>query len=353
MISRISYLFILPKILFLNYYSFYNMDRRDFLKWIWWLWLWLLLPDLTKASEVDNSTKSGIDTTEVKVKVKVKDVLEIKDSEKYEKSISSVWKKEVDFFTTFFSISDNTDDFINKIKSLQKEFGFPIKSQDWVLWPATLKQIYLEYYSKNQDKLDEITKKRLFIYNEMLWYSKHPKALYRNLNVFSKNTYYGKDVWLNKEWTLINENLFWKVPDSIDKKINKIIVSKIDGKNVLSFYVDGKLYIATYVSPGLLDHQTSMLKTIWKNYPDKYHYSSEYPEINIEKKIFKKWWAVMPYAVHVDWSVWLHWSDWPINGNPESHGCVRTPLFYMKELHEKVIELWINNVLIDTTRIYS
>jgi hypothetical protein len=45
-----------------------------------------LLPGLTKASEVDNSTKSGIDTT----KAKVEDVLDVKNSEKYEKSISSV-----------------------------------------------------------------------------------------------------------------------------------------------------------------------------------------------------------------------------------------------------------------------
>ncbi len=325
------------------------MDRRDFLKWSLWLWLWFVLPDLTKASEVDNSTKSGIDTT----KAKVEEVLDVKNSEKYEKSLSSVWKTEVDFFTKFFSISDNTDDFTNKIKILQKEFGFPTKSQDWVLWSATLKQIYLDYYSKNQDKLDAEIKKRLLIYNEMLWYSKYPKALYKKLDVFSTNTYYGKDVWLNKEWTLINENLFWKVPDFIDEKINKIIVSKIDGKNVLSFYVNGELYLATYVSPWLLNHKTSKLKTIWKNNPDKYHYSSEYPEINIEKKIFKKWWAVMPYATHIDWSFRIHWSDWKINWDLASHGCVRTPLLYVKEIHEKVKELWIESVVIDTTGIYS
>jgi hypothetical protein len=187
----------------------------------------------------------------------------------------------------------------------------------------------------------------------MLGYSKKPKALYRKLDVFSTNTYYGKDVWINKEWTLINENLFWKVPDFIDEKINKIIVSKIDGKNVLSFYVDGELFLATYVSPGLLDHQTSRLKTIWKKAPDILHYSTEYPKVDIEKKIFEKWWAVMPYAVHIDWKEWIHWSDWPINWNLASHGCVRTPLFYVKEIHEKVGELWINNVLIDTTWIYS
>ncbi|MFA5917856.1 MAG: hypothetical protein WC850_06510 [Candidatus Gracilibacteria bacterium] len=236
------------------------MDRRDFLKGSLGLGLSLLLPDLTKASEVDNGTKFDVGTT----KDKVEDLLNIKNPEKYEKSISSIGKREVDFFVIFFGITDNNDNFTNKIKSLQKEFGFPIKSQDGVLGSATLKQIYLDYYSKNQDKLDEISKKRLSIYNEMLGYSKYPKALYRNLNVFSTNTYYGSGVGLNKENTFINENLFGKVPDSIDVKVNKIIVSKIDGKNVLSFYVDGELFLATYVSPGLPDHKTSRLKTTGK-----------------------------------------------------------------------------------------
>lgn len=90
-----------------------------------------------------------------------------------------------------------------------------------------------------------------------------------------------------------------------------------------------------------------------KKTPDKHHYSTEYPKVDIKKKIFEKWWAVMPYAVHIDWKEWIHWSDWTINGNLASHGCIRTPLFYVKEIHEKVKELWIENVLIDTTWIYS
>jgi len=332
------------------------MNRRDFLKWSLWLWIWLLLPDLTKAWEVDNTTKSGIDTT----KDKVEDILDVKNNKKYEKSISSVWKREVDFFTKFFSLSDNnnTDDFTNEIKSLQKEFGFPIKSQDWVLWPVTLKQIYLEYYSKHHDKLDAEIKKRLYIYNEMLWYLEYPKALYKKLDVFSTNTYYGKDVWINKEWTLINENLFWKVPDFIDKKINKIIILKINGKNVLNFYVDWELYLATYVSPWLVDYKTPSLNKVWDKNPDKYHTSSLYPEVKLKSKNqeieegVKIGWAVMPYAVHIDLWIWIHWSDWTINWNPASHGCVRTPIFYVKEIHKKVKELWIKNVIIDTTGIY-
>jgi hypothetical protein len=44
------------------------------------------LPDLTKASEVDNGTKFDVGTT----KDKVEDLLNIKNPEKYEKSISSI-----------------------------------------------------------------------------------------------------------------------------------------------------------------------------------------------------------------------------------------------------------------------
>ncbi|MFA5917855.1 MAG: L,D-transpeptidase [Candidatus Gracilibacteria bacterium] len=90
-----------------------------------------------------------------------------------------------------------------------------------------------------------------------------------------------------------------------------------------------------------------------KKTPDKHHYSTEYPKVDIKKKIFEKGGAVMPYAVHIDGKEWIHGSDGTINGNLASHGCIRTPLFYVKEIHEKVKELGIENVLIDTTGIYS
>lgn len=185
----------------------------------------------------------------------------------------------------------------------------------------------------------------------MLWYSKKNWALASKLDVFHINDYYGDKVWLNKYWTFINENLIWKIPENMNGIGHKIIISKLDTKKVLSFYVDGKLYLATYVSPWLPQHKTPKLKTNGKLKPDKFHTSSEYPEIN-KSKNGSKWWAVMPYAVHIDGWVRVHGSDSRIDGNLASHWCIRTPLFYVKEIYEKVAQLWIDKVMIDTTWIY-
>ena len=156
---------------------------------------------------------------------------------------------------------------------------------------------------------------------------------------------------MNKPETLINSGLIGKIPENIDNNETKIIVEKLDDKKILRFYVEWKLFLATYVSPWTLWHRTPKVKTKWKNKPDKYHTSSEYPEAE-KKKNWVKGWAVMPYAVHVDGWVWIHGSDGRINGQLQSHWCIRTPLFYVKEIYEKVKELGIDTVTIDTTGIY-
>lgn len=321
------------------------MNRRNFLKSIIVAWTWLIVSKNVFAEK---------DVLE-EVKTEVVDILSQENIKKLEKSINSIWKIEVDFFSKYFQIDSNWENyaqlFVDKVKQLQKDFKFDSKSQDWVLWSATLRRIYLEYYMKTPEKLNEEQKHRISIYEEMQWYSKKSWALYKKLDVYNHMTYFWKDAGINEEGTYINEKLFWKIPQEIDEKINKIIVLQYENKKILTFYINWKLHLATFVSPWVLQHKTPKLKTKWKLKPDLYHTSSEYPEAE-KKKNWVKWWAIMPYAVHIDWAIWFHWSDWNIDWNPQSHGCIRTPLFYMKEIFEKVKGLWIENVLVDTTWIY-
>lgn len=294
------------------------------------------------------------DITET-VKTEVEDLIHLENIKKIEKTILSIGVREFNFFIHFFAIDimakNSPSLIVDQIKKLQEEFKFDQKSQDGVIGAATLKKLYLEYYMKNKEKLSQDQISRISIYEEMLWYSKKPWALYQKLDPFQQMTYFWRDAGVNIQGTYINEKLFWKIPQEITEQTNKIIVLKYENKKILTFYVNGKLHLATFVSPGQLAHKTPKLKTKWKIKPDLYHTSSEYPEA-WKKKNGIKWWAIMPYAIHVDGPVWIHGSDGNIDGNPQSHWCIRTPLFYIKEMYEKVRELGVENVSIDTTAIY-
>jgi len=295
-----------------------------------------------------------------KVQGDSKDIdLEMRVSRTYVESLKLAWKYDLEFFMQFFSIK-NLDQFNAKLKEIQSN----LKNKDGVLSSETLEYVYIRYYSKNTEKLEPEIRKRLWVYNDMLWYKDYPKAKTWKLKVFWMNDYYWVYNWLNKKWTLINENLFWKVPETISWNRNEIIVSDFNWQKILCFYVSWKLYLATYVSPGASWHNTSEVRKVWERLLDKYHFSKTYPKIKKNWKVVSKdddpndfditksWWAIMPYAVNIDWDIRLHWSDSRMNWNPESHGCVRVPLFYMKEVYEKVNSLWKDNVIIDTTKLY-
>lgn len=268
-------------------------------------------------------------------------------------SIKASWKTEIDFFKSFFKISDA--EFEQKVKDIQQKFGHT--DIDWVIGWATLRDIYLNYYAKNINLLSPEIKYRLSIHKELMdWYRKKKEkfkinVFYEKLNVFSKNTYYGWWWWINKAWTYINEDLYGKIPNIINSKKNQIIISDLNWQKILKFYVWWKLHLASHVSPWLTGHRTPAYLKVWDLNPDDLHVSSSYPEAH-KTRSWKKWWAIMPYAVNVAWAIRIHWSDWRIDWKPASHGCVRLPLFYAKELYEMLMILWKNNVTIDTRNIY-
>ena len=289
-----------------------------------------------------------------KVKEPNKEKENITNIQKYDKSKNNIWVIELDFFSDFFWIKTE-DEFVKKVTELQKEFWAKTEHSDWIIWASTLKWIYIKHYSKNIDKLPLEIKKRLEIYTDMKWYSLVKSALSWKLDAFNNKIFYWDSIWINVKWTYINENLNWKVPQTIQEKINKIEFINIWWKSILLFYVKGNLEVATYVSPWLYtwEKRTPKLKTTWKLQPHKLHISSEYPKIKDDKwLVIKKWWAVMPYATHIDWSIWIHWTDWKLDWNPASSWCIRTWLYYIEHIHNLVKRLWIQNVQIDTNKIY-
>lgn len=279
---------------------------------------------------------------------------------KFESSTKFVWKIEIDNFCTFFNLSDCNDswEFVAKVTELQSELELV---EDGILWPNTLEKIYLEYYMNNPDELSPEVLKRIEIYKNLKWYNQVEWALNWSLNVFNIKTFYWSDIWINKPWTYINEKLVGVFPESNDSGKSEIIFKNVDWKTALAFYVNWKLELATYCSPWLKDwmpwlpdwHETPILVTYWIKNPDMLHTSSEYPKIkDINWRVVEKWWAVMPYAVHIKGPLWIHVSTWSVDWWPRSNWCIRVWAFFMEHIFKLMVELWVENVKIDTTNIY-
>lgn len=267
--------------------------------------------------------------------------------ENYNKSVSLIWQNEADYIFEYFQIPrDNKNTFNSKIKEIQTSLWFKNKDIDGIVWDQTLKQIYLQYYSMTPEKLDYIRELRLDMYHDMLTYGGRKWVWLKALNVFKNMTFFGW--WAAKwpiDWTFIESSLYGKVPKQIDDIRPKIILETLSWKHILRFYIDGKLYMATYISPGTTNKKTPRYNDrIWNRLPDKYHSSSSYAGAG--------WQAVMPFAVNISGPIWIHGSDGFIDGSGRSHGCIRTPLYYIQELFNKTTQYWYQNIIINTRWLY-
>lgn len=244
--------------------------------------------------------------------------------------------KEKTFFLKYFNLN-NIIDIEKKIKEIQIEAWI---KEDWIIWEKTLEAIYLLYYSNNKWSLDYEIEKRLKIYEEMsLYKDKNSRARLDRFSVFKNETFFWK-WWENIEWTYITENLIGKIADKIDNEKNIIMFHNVWWKSVISLYLDWELHLTAYISPWTNKSLTPKIKTFWKRDASKYYVSRKYK------------WSIMPYAVHVDKWIFIHWSDSKINWYWHSHWCIRVWLYYIEEIFRIVNKYWIKNIEIDTNWIY-
>jgi hypothetical protein len=115
----------------------------------------------------------------------------------------------------------------------------------------------------------------------------------------------------------------------------------------VAVYVNWKLDLLSYISPWS-DFIKWWIKTkTWNyisTYADKYHISWAKDSI----KETNNWleWAIMPYAVHVTWWIYVH--AWYVTWKRKSHWCIRLPILYAKGLYEIFNKNWnINWSIID------
>ena len=242
-----------------------------------------------------------------------------------------VGKSEIDFFLNHFWIG--IEEFYNKVSTIQQEAGL---DTDGVLWPDTLKHIYKKYYSELNNLPHEMTIKR-YLSDYFDGYNKHKNkqlVLSWLRSPFSKKYFYWEWVWENISWTYINQNLAnffesnWEQPwDSSLNWWNSIQIERNSaGKYYLALYVDWKLEVLTYVSPGTPEHKTPENTLSKVRGLRKYNVSWSYPERENEPS----GWAIMPMSYQIDEAWAIFWHIWDVNGNWLSHWCIRTPAFYQQ-----------------------
>ena len=153
-------------------------------------------------------------------------------------------------------------------------------------------------------------------------------------------------LWENADGTYFRSELlkhFWEEIMTSESG-NVLKIDKLSyGKYYLALYVDGVLWVLTYVSHWTPGNPTPQIRTYNIQSLDKYHISSSYPE--------RTWgWAVMPFAYQISWSI--YWHIWLVNWWWESHWCIRAPGFYQQEIYEIIKENWYENFKVKIWRLY-
>lgn len=117
---------------------------------------------------------------------------------------------------------------------------------------------------------------------------------------------------------MLAQEKFVKYRDALDSIAEVIVVTSLDdGSYVVWYYVDSKLFLASYCSIGNGKSTPQWLFDIKRKIFDK--------------RSFKYKNAPMPYSLHLDGNIFIHqgYSD----GNKRSKGCVRIPWLYQEILY--------------------
>ena len=320
-----------------------NFENPDFSDWnqetnVWLeIMKWMLNPKQIPQNEEPDlaleSLKNDYDSVEANTWWELES---LKSSVTEKSSIRYVWEKDVTFFKEQFWV-ETSQDFYKKVIEMQKEAELNV---DWIIWPKTLEYIYKIYYSK----LDKAKLPVEILYKLNLWeyfsdYEKHknkqlPLSWLRN--PFSKKYFYWEWIWENISWTFISQDLQkffesnWEQPwDSSLNWWNSIQIERNSaGKYYLALYVDWKLEVLTYVSPGTPEHKTPENTLSKVRGLRKYNVSWSYPE----REEWPNGWAIMPMSYQIDEAWAIFWHIWDVNGNWLSHWCIRTPAFYQQAI---------------------
>ena len=202
----------------------------------------------------------------------------------------------------------------------------------------------IEYDSIKTEWIEDIKSSPLFMewtnrhIWEFLWYNQYNNIMNKyNDCYFDKNTTSEEKKIYNFEqinFPLIYDWLDTILPDNIPELLEQdflkdykttlqgsddiIIIKNIWEKFALWYYKNWCLHLATHVSIWKWNMTPTWLFYI--NYKIPRHKSKKYNN------------AAMPYAINLKWNYFMH--QWKVTWWKLSHGCVRVPWLYQKEIFE-------------------
>lgn len=179
---------------------------------------------------------------------------------------------------------------------------------------------------------------------EFLWYNQADSIIKKyNTDTLDINSI--KEI-SDISFPLIYDELSDKIPHDLDTLLTQdkfsehknkliwidsliVVTKQEDWKYTVSYYIDGRLFLASYVSIW-----------VWKATPQWL--------FSVKRKIFDKRSikyknAPMPYALHLDGNIFIH--QWYIDWEKRSHGCVRLPWLYQEILYYST-KIWTKVLIV-------
>lgn len=313
---------------------------------------------LKKQSWNQTSSQSTVSNQSIQAQTKVETN---NSSEKINTSIKFIWEEEVANFQQIFWVKSENE-FAKKVLEIQNRSSKLEK--DWVIWPATLEFIYVNYYSK-MNNLPKSIKDRLEVYNYLNDYpGRNEKTVWLFNVIRDTNYYYWKNSGFNIPWTYFNEKLYKNINrlnlDSGFYNWNSIQIWKtFDWQHFIAIFVNGNLKVLSYAtvwkdwhfSPQNETHTIEFLK---KNYISWSWPKRDDSEVWSDWKPLWNWWAVMPYAIEVKQESWIYihmrkfWNAWSWG----TAGCYWVPPKYQKAIFDILEKNWKNKFRIKILNLY-
>lgn len=178
---------------------------------------------------------------------------------------------------------------------------------------------------------------------EFLWYNQAPKIM-QDYNNSSTPTFRPLDSIPDISFPLIYDGLSDKLPHDLDSLLSQdkfskyknkliwidsliVVAKQEDWKYTLSYYIDGKLILATHSS-------------IW-GATQKWLFAIKE---KIERKRSSRYNnAPMPYSLYLYGHVFIH--QWLVNWEKISHGCIRMPGLYQEALYHNT-KVWTKVLIV-------
>lgn len=272
-------------------------------------------------------------------------------SEKINEIKKYIWPEEFENFKIIFWIKSEKE-FINKVLEIQENWNL---KKDWVIWPATLEFIYVNYYSK-MSNLPKSVKDRLEVYNFLNNYPNKDEKTVWIFNVIKDKDYY---YWINSgyniSWTYLNEKLY----KNIDKLFlspnfnnwNSIQVWKtFDWEHFIAMFVNWKLEVLSYVTVWKEGHRSPQNIVENISFTKKWYISGSWPK----RDNWQNWGAVMPYAVEVKAESWIyiHMRKFNNTWSWGTAGCYGVPPKYQKVIVDVLNQKWVWNFKVKVWNLY-